>query len=196
MSEIFLHRGEKIIVPLSNISGLLEDNKLGKDMTLSRSIALAENIYQSERRQLERSLHEDALYSGELLQNKPIFEKIMSRDKHSFSLDKSTKSAVTRSEEDEKSTISQLDHICNAGIECDDDADSLTSRMWSIFVNASRAFNGYGHQISFHERSGIAYKHSDDWINYQGKEENYVVTPREALEIVEGAIQRLNQNNW
>nr|PVC54706.1 cysteine desulfurase [Theileria orientalis] len=133
---------KRTVVPLSNVPGLLNREYKNQHMTISESIAIAENIYQNERRQMMNLGKDDErvktfqYLDGDRLNLNEYKSGSWNKNKveeYTFSDDESTRGTISRSRNKiNEYQEDQLTHICYMS-DYSEDEESLTEKIWNMF---------------------------------------------------------------
>lgn len=218
----------RIVVPLSNISGFLEKEN-DQQLTISESIAIAEKIYQNEKRQimnLGKRGNQDSK-STNYVESERLkcvefdnpFEVNVIEQKNTLSRQESPNSIITEGNCKKGPIEGKLSHICDVSDDTDGDDESIASKVWNMFMKATSSRSNGDPQVRNRGQSnskvviltdsrmsaGNEIKNNKGEYNWRGIErdrgvrnerqwikENYNVTSREALDIVEGTIRKIN----
>ncbi|UKJ87597.1 hypothetical protein MACJ_000032 [Theileria orientalis] len=205
------------IVPLSNVPGLLSREYKNQHLTISESIAIAENIYQNERRQMMNLGKDDEkikpfqYLEGDRLNLNEYQRVCWSKNKveeYTFSDDESTRGTISRSRNKiNEYQEDQLTHICYMS-EYSEEEESLTEKIWNMFLSASKLLSTEENKTTHKDAEKLVRieKETEKEKEQKGptkseleKEEwigsNYKITQREASEIVEGTIKNIIETN-
>ncbi|XP_954680.1 cysteine desulfurase, putative [Theileria annulata] len=146
----------KIVVQLSNITGFLEKES-DKQLTISESIAIAEKIYQNEKRQimnLGKAENQDSKSTNYVESDKikymefnNPFEMKEIDEKYTLSRKESPNSIITNENYKKETKRGKLSHICDVSDDSDEDEESLASRVWNMFMKVSSAGNNDDQQV-------------------------------------------------